>query len=140
MAAFLPTPLASPYGATKSAVVALSRALRLEADAHGVRVSVLCPGVIRTPILENGGRHGRLRAFLPADEQHVLWDHLRPMDPDDFAGRALDAVARNVSTIVIPAWWRAMRLLSAAAPRLADAIARAQLREARARIARAQGR
>ena len=66
MAAFMATPLASPYGATKSGVVALSRALRLEAEAYGVRVSVLCPGVVRTPILESGGRHGRLAGLPPA--------------------------------------------------------------------------
>jgi NAD(P)-dependent dehydrogenase (short-subunit alcohol dehydrogenase family) len=54
----------SGLGAALGRALALSRALRLEAQAHGVRVSVLCPGVIRTPILESGGRYGRLRAFL----------------------------------------------------------------------------
>ena len=39
------------YTATKHAVVALSKALRVEAERHGVQVSVLCPGAIRTPIL-----------------------------------------------------------------------------------------
>jgi NADP-dependent 3-hydroxy acid dehydrogenase YdfG len=42
--------------ATKHAVVALSKTLRIEAKRHGVQVSVLCPGVIRTPIL-TGGRY-----------------------------------------------------------------------------------
>jgi NAD(P)-dependent dehydrogenase (short-subunit alcohol dehydrogenase family) len=137
MAAFLPTPLASPYGTTKAGVVALSRALRLEAQAHGVRVSVLCPGVVRTPILENGGRYGRLRALLPPEEQHVLWDHLRPMDPDAFARRALDAVARNRAVIVIPSWWRFVRLLDGFSPSLVDAATLPWLRAIRDRIARA---
>jgi len=140
MAAFLATPLAAPYGATKSGVVALSRALRLEAEAHGVRVSVLCPGVIRTPILENGGRYGRLRAFLPPEEQHVLWDRLRPMEPDELARRSLDQVARNRPVIVVPSWWRVLRLLNGVSPRLADAVALPQLRAIRERIARAAPR
>ena len=37
---------------TKSAILGLSRALRLEGSLHGIRVSVLCPGVVRTPILD----------------------------------------------------------------------------------------
>jgi NAD(P)-dependent dehydrogenase (short-subunit alcohol dehydrogenase family) len=137
MAAFVATPLALPYGATKSGVVALSRGLRLEAQAYGVRVSVLCPGVIRTPILESGGRHGRLRAFLPPDEQRALWEHLRPMDPDAFARRALDAVARNRGVIVVPSWWRVVRFLNGVFPRLADVVTQPQLRAIRDRIARA---
>jgi NAD(P)-dependent dehydrogenase (short-subunit alcohol dehydrogenase family) len=136
MAAFVATPLAAPYGATKAGVVALSRALRLEGRAHGVRVSALCPGVIRTPILDNGGRHGILRSFLPAEEQHVLWQRLRPMDPGVLARKALDAVARNRGVIVIPAWWRLIRFLNGVSPRLADAITMPQLRGIRDRIAR----
>lgn len=42
----------SPYSATKSAVVALSEALRRELAPRGVGVSVLCPGRVRTDIAE----------------------------------------------------------------------------------------
>lgn len=38
------------YVASKSAVVGLSHALRVEAAAHGVKVSVACPGIIDTPM------------------------------------------------------------------------------------------
>lgn len=77
------------YAATKHAVVALSRTLRVEAERHNVRVSVLCPGVIRTPIL-TGGEYGRLN--LPtASSDDILksWEQLRPMAPEKFADRAL---------------------------------------------------
>jgi len=53
----VPTPLMASYGATKHAVVALSTSLSIEAAAAGIRVSVICPGVIRTPLL-TGGRYG----------------------------------------------------------------------------------
>ena len=132
MAAFLATALAAPYGATKSAVVGLSRALRVEGAANGLRVSVLCPGVIRTPILDGGGRHGRLRHFLDPGIQKALWERTRPMDVDLFARRALDDVARNRAVIVHPAWWRVLRLLSGVAPSLVDALARRELAKIRA--------
>ena len=58
MAGLITTPGQAAYTATKHAVVAISKTLRLEAARHGVQVSVLCPGVIRTPILM-GGQYGR---------------------------------------------------------------------------------
>lgn len=43
----------SPYSVTKYGVVALSEALRLELAPRGVGVSVLCPGLIRTNIMDS---------------------------------------------------------------------------------------
>jgi len=123
MAAFLPTAMAVPYGTTKSAVLGLSLALRLEGEPLGVRVSALCPGVIRTPILD-GGRHGRLRNFIPASTLAALNERLRPMDVDLFARKALDDVARNKSVIVHPAWWRVVWFLERSCPWLVEAMSR----------------
>jgi len=133
MAAFLPTAMAVPYGTTKSAVLGLSLALRLEGEPRGLRVSALCPGVIRTAILD-GGRHGRLRNFIPKDALAAMNERLRPMDADLFARRALDDVARNRDVIVHPAGWRVVRLLQRAAPWLLRALSRrayAQVRQLR---------
>ena len=132
MAAFLVTAMAAPYGATKSAVVSLTRALRVEGAAFGLRVSALCPGVVRTPILEDGGRHGRVPAFLVAALQKEMWERLRPMDADDFARRALDDVARNRGVIVHPAWWRLVRWLDGVLPALGETLARRELARVRA--------
>jgi len=131
MAAFLPTAMAAPYGTTKSAVLALSRALRLEGAPHGIRVSVLCPGVVRTPILD-GGRHGR----LPAEILVTLNERLRPMDVDLFARRALDDVARNRGVIIHPAWWRALPFLDGVAPWLVAALTRREYARVRALLRR----
>jgi len=130
-AAFLPTATAGPYGATKSAVLALSRALRLEAAPRGLRVSVLCPGVVRTPILD-GGRHGRLRNFIPAEALSALNERLRPMDADAFARRALDDVARTREVIIHPAAWRLLPLLNRLVPWLLDALLRREYARVRA--------
>src|SRR6201987_25822 len=58
MAGLITTVSQASYTPPKHAVVALSKTLRREPARHGVQVSVLCPGVIRTPIL-TGGRYGR---------------------------------------------------------------------------------
>ena len=108
-AGLLPSPSLVSYSATKHAVVGLSRALRAEAHSRGVRVSVVCPGVVRTPILQ-GGKHGILLMALPEQEQRQLasefFEAFRPMDPAVFAHRLLDRVARNEGLIIIPGWWR----------------------------------
>ncbi len=59
LAGLVPTPLATPYGMTKHAVVGLSVSLRMEAAAYGVRVSALCPGTVETPLprFEGAGGH-----------------------------------------------------------------------------------
>ena len=135
MAAFLPVAMAAPYGATKSAVLGLSRALRLEGEPRGVRVSVLCPGVVRTPILD-GGRHGRLRNFIPPPTLAAMNESLRPMDVDAFARRTLDDVARGRKLITHPAWWRLVSWLGGAAPWLVEAATRRQYARLRTRLGR----
>ena len=54
MAGLAPTPLTAAYTMTKHGVVGLSTTLRPEAAMHGVRVTVVCPGAIETPILDKG--------------------------------------------------------------------------------------
>jgi NAD(P)-dependent dehydrogenase (short-subunit alcohol dehydrogenase family) len=55
MAGLVPMPGAAPYNATKHAVVAVSEGLFLELQATGspVGVSVLCPGWVRTRLMEH---------------------------------------------------------------------------------------
>jgi NAD(P)-dependent dehydrogenase (short-subunit alcohol dehydrogenase family) len=133
MAAFLPTALAAPYGTTKSAVLGLSLALRLEGEPRGLRVSALCPGVIRTAILD-GGRHGRLRNFIPAATLAALNERLRPMDADLFAEKALDDVARDKGVIVHPRGWRVVRLLQSTCPWLVRALSRREYAKLRPQL------
>jgi len=108
-------PMMAPYVATKHAVVGLSLSLRAEAAPHGVRVSVLCPGFVDTPLLDHtnpdlpqteAGRNARAsavriqRRLYPADR--LASDILRGLD-------------RNTAVIVAPATariaWYANRLL-----------------------------
>jgi NAD(P)-dependent dehydrogenase (short-subunit alcohol dehydrogenase family) len=117
------------YSATKHAVVGLSKALRVEAERHGVQVSVLCPGVIRTPILA-GGEYGR---YDGANDEKLLefWEALRPMAPEKFAERALRAVLRGDAIIVVPGWWKALWYLERLSPALSMRLAKLSLNRLR---------
>ena len=116
VAGLLTTPGQVSYCAAKHGVVAMSRALRVEAKTHGVRVSALCPGVVWTPILA-GGRYGHPGYDGMRDELvRKLWSAARPISPEQLATRALDAVLRNESVIVVPSWWRALWLAERLAP------------------------
>jgi NAD(P)-dependent dehydrogenase (short-subunit alcohol dehydrogenase family) len=60
IAGTLPTPGLSAYGATKAAVISLTRSLNEELDGDGVRAIAICPGFVDTPMAEWSG--------IPGDE------------------------------------------------------------------------
>lgn len=101
------------YATTKHAVVGLSISLRGEAMSRGIYVSVLCPGFIRTAILENGGKYGKTLVELSSEQQQLISkmiDKLKPMDPALFARKALNCIAKNKAVIILPKsyhlfWW-----------------------------------
>ncbi len=69
LAGLLPSPMLTPYGMTKHGVVGLSTSLRMEAAVHGVRVSVVCPGVIDTPLLDKGNPPDLPQVDVPGARQ-----------------------------------------------------------------------
>jgi short-subunit dehydrogenase len=118
LAGLLPAPGIAPYSATKWAVVGLSLSLRGEGAAKGVRVSVVCPGGVDTPILDK-----RTPADLPPvpsadniDSRAVItrMSGGRLYDPDSLAVDILRGIDRNQAIIVAPRQarilWRLMRL------------------------------
>lgn len=107
LAGLVPAPMATPYGATKHAVVGLSTALRSEASACGVRVSVVCPGAVNKQPQENRDEPlGKL--FYAVDL--LARDILRGVD----ANRGFIVAPRSARIL-----WRIQR----AAPWLGDRIA-----------------
>lgn len=111
--------LLTSYVATKHAVVGLSLALRSEAAAHGIGVTVVCPAAVETPMLDKG-EIGRVRGR----DYYLKGQGIRrPLDPDDLAGQVLAAVAANRSMVVAPRQarlaWRVGRL----APRFTQRMA-----------------
>jgi NAD(P)-dependent dehydrogenase (short-subunit alcohol dehydrogenase family) len=103
LAGLVPGPGMVPYAMTKHAVVGMSLSLRAEAAAHGVRVSVICPGVIDTPILDKQNP-----ADLPTvgefkNARQALESSIGKAYPPELLARdVLAGVARNRPLIVAP--------------------------------------
>ncbi len=120
----VPQPINAPYCTAKHAVVGLSLSLRLEGVDLGVRVSVVCPGYVKTSIYDNVEL-----VNLPREE--VRRKPIKMIEVDQAAQAILDGVARNQAMIIFPAvvrWaWRAYRLM----PSLADRIMLPRVRELR---------
>ncbi|HZT53910.1 MAG TPA: SDR family oxidoreductase, partial [Gaiellaceae bacterium] len=55
IAGTIPSPALAAYGATKAAVIALTRSLNAELEADGVRAVALCPGFVDTPMARWSG-------------------------------------------------------------------------------------
>jgi NAD(P)-dependent dehydrogenase (short-subunit alcohol dehydrogenase family) len=118
-------PFVMAYAASKHAVVGLSLALRPEAALHGVRVSVLCPGAVDTPILDrrpDPDLPGTASKPITARE-YLAVVRQRPVPADDVARRALKAVTRNRAVIVVPASAKPLWYLHRLSPRLAQQVA-----------------
>jgi NAD(P)-dependent dehydrogenase (short-subunit alcohol dehydrogenase family) len=128
MAGLMPNPVGVAYAATKHAVVGLSLSLRVEAAQMGIRVSVLCPGVIRTPILE-GGKYGKLSMNIPDEKLREMWKKLKPMSPDILARKVLNAIAKNKAIIIVPLLWKLLWWMNRLSPSLGMAFAQNRFRK-----------
>lgn len=93
LAAWQGVPGQSVYAATKAYVLNFTVALHSELRSAGVRVTALCPGLVRTRFFENAGLDDR-RRFTRV----VEWD-----EPESVARAGLRGVRAN-RMIVIPGW------------------------------------
>jgi NAD(P)-dependent dehydrogenase (short-subunit alcohol dehydrogenase family) len=133
LAGLIPFPLGVPYAMTKHAVVGLSVSLRIEARAHGVRVSVVCPGVIDTPILDGDGPPDLPRTRLAGRGREIMLHGNRgaAYPPERLAQDVLRGVERNRAIIVAPARARTAWITNRIGPRLLERALARELRWAR---------
>jgi NAD(P)-dependent dehydrogenase (short-subunit alcohol dehydrogenase family) len=91
----------SPYVASKFAVVGMSEGLAMQLKPHGIGVTVLCPGYVRTRIGESGrNRPERYGATQPPDPESPAGRLLAEiaarlaagLDPSEVAARVLAAI------------------------------------------------
>jgi NAD(P)-dependent dehydrogenase (short-subunit alcohol dehydrogenase family) len=100
MAAFLAAGVPGIYNTTKFAVRGLSESLRASLARHGIGVSVLCPGLVKSYIYaSNDIRPAELKAGAkPVDTANVkrlAEIHEFGMEPDVIASRTLEAMREN---------------------------------------------
>ena len=122
----LPQPGNAPYCTSKHAVIGLSLSLRFEGADLGVKVSVVCPGYVRTNIYQN-----MVVANVPREQATAVVSRRKQMEASQAARVILDGVAHNRSIIIFPAsvrWaWRLYRLV----PGLLDRVWLGRIREFR---------
>lgn len=113
------------YCATKAAVVSLSQCLRADWREHGVGVSVVCPGVIDTPISRNTRYRGpQAEVAAKKGRRGLAMGH----SPDLVAKAIADCVRRDRD--VVPVGLEstiAYKLLRGAPQPIQNLVARAQL-------------
>ena len=71
IAGTLPTPGLATYGATKAAVISLTKSLNEELAGDGVRAVAICPGFVDTPMAEWSGIPGE-QMIRPEDCAEVV--------------------------------------------------------------------
>jgi NAD(P)-dependent dehydrogenase (short-subunit alcohol dehydrogenase family) len=111
-------PLLAPYSTTKHAVVGLSTSLRHEARARGVRVSVICPAAVETPLLDQKKIDGlETPEWIPNIRRYLGRLSGPPYPADKLAEEVMAAIERNRGIIVIPGRartiWRISRFFPA---------------------------
>jgi NAD(P)-dependent dehydrogenase (short-subunit alcohol dehydrogenase family) len=94
LAGLLPMPASTAYCAAKYGVVGLSEALRLEAAEEGVKVSVVCPAAVSTPIFERAAYINLDKAKLASSPPPGGFQ-----TSDDCARQILDGIQRNRGVI-----------------------------------------
>jgi NAD(P)-dependent dehydrogenase (short-subunit alcohol dehydrogenase family) len=97
-------PIASAYSMSKFAVVGLSQSLRSEGYGHGVKVSVICPGIVDTPLFQTGTMVGL------TNEEMLATVPLKFISAQQAAECIVKGVQKNKNFIVFPfyarlAWW-----------------------------------
>ncbi len=108
------------YTTSKFAVVGFSETLRYEAAVHGVGVTVVCPGFVDTPLLDNVKSVG-----FKQQEAAPLLRKLLPK-PEKIAEKIIRAVDDDRHIVVCPSYIRAMLLFKRVAPRWWDSYNRKQ--------------
>jgi NAD(P)-dependent dehydrogenase (short-subunit alcohol dehydrogenase family) len=100
MAGFLAAGVPGIYNTTKFAVRGMSECLRASLAPHGIGVSVLCPGLVKSYIYASDDiRPERLKGHAkPVDRKNVqrlAEVHEFGMEPDVVAARVLEAIGEN---------------------------------------------
>lgn len=126
LAGLVGAPTMIPYATTKFAVVGLSTSLRVEAEEFGVKVSVVCPGFIRTGIFDAA-------TYVRARQEDLLAQvPFKLLDANKAARIILRGVLRNKAIIVFPFYGRFLWWLQRAHNSLTAPLGRKSVKDFRA--------
>ena len=98
----LPFPSTVSYVGTKHAVFGLSESLWVEAVDMGVDITIICPGYIRTPMLDKSEAVNTTMATWKKSLLVVLFEKLSAITPDTCAKLILKGVAKKKAIVFTP--------------------------------------
>ena len=106
----LPFPSTVSYVGTKHAVFGLSESLWVEAVDMGVDITIICPGYIRTPMLDTSEAVNTTMDTWKKSLLVVLFEKLSAIKPDKCAELILKGVAKKKAIVFVPKigrlfWW-----------------------------------
>jgi len=110
-------PAVGAYTASKFALVGLTEVLRTELERFGIGVTAVCPGLVRTPILESI----RLKGF---SEKAKKFPDIISVSPERAANKIVRAVERNQAVLVFTFYAVAAYYIRRLSPELGRKIAR----------------
>ncbi len=114
-AGLVATPILGAYSTTKFALVGLSEAMRAELAVHNIGVSVVCPGVIRTPILQTT----KVKGLSPKVKEIPEWIGTTP---EKAAKAIVKGVKRNQARIIITPSMKILAIVNRLLPGLVRAV------------------
>ncbi len=105
LAGLIPVPKEIPYCTSKWAVVGFSNSLRVEGHDLGIKVNLVCPGIMHTPIHDK-------TPWVNVDKEKQVQPKVMKyfMGPEQAAKRILAGVEKNRGIIIFPfyarlCWW-----------------------------------
>ncbi|NOY70749.1 MAG: SDR family NAD(P)-dependent oxidoreductase [Deltaproteobacteria bacterium] len=98
LAGLIPAPFETAYATTKFGVVGLSTSLRTEGEALGIKVSVVCPGFIKTNIFSSSKVCGLREDCM---DELIAAIPFKIMDPQKAAEIILKNTAKNKAVILV---------------------------------------
>ena len=113
-AGIVAVPVLGAYSTTKFALVGLSSVMRAELAHHNIGVSVVCPGVIRTPIFQTSKVKG-LKLVLNEPPGWV------GITPEKAAKVIIKGVKRNRARILITPFMKILAVVNTILPGLVSA-------------------
>ena len=122
----IPFPATVSYVASKYGVVGLSNALRIEGTDLGVKVSVVCPGYIKTPIFQTS-------KMIKIDREEMLKSlpERFGITSEACAQIILRGVQRNKAIIVVTGFAKVLWALQRISPAVIRRMMRRDLRKSR---------
>lgn len=95
-------PFMGAYEASKFAVVGLGETIRIELNTYNIKVSLLCPGDIKTNIIKDGHVHIYDTAGESVEKDIERYYETKGADPAVVARAALRGLERDRAIILVP--------------------------------------